>query len=465
MKIELIAPTWTDKVQAKRAKRRKVFKVPPLGLLNVAAVTPHDIEVSLTDENIESINFEKKVDLVGITTMTSTAPRAYEIADEFRKRKVPVVLGGPHVSVLPQEGLEHADAIVIGEAEGIWEKLINDFKQGGKDNLKKIYKNETFPDLSKIPFPRWDILEKKDKKDKYIATKVLHLTRGCPYNCSFCSVTRLFGRKIRFRPIDKVVEFIKANRGKGLKENLFVFLDDNIMGNKKYAKKLFKALIPLKIIWMSQSSIDAAYDEELLRLAAESGCKALFVGLETVSEEALKEVGKSQNKVEFYKEAINRFHRYGIFIHGAFIFGMDEHDKDIFKKTVDFAVKTRLDGVQYSILTPLPGTKLAEELEKQGRIIDRDWSNYDCGHVVFKPKKMSPAELDAGFAWAYVKTLSILSIFRRLLGIFSGGRWKYALPLLIFNLHHRKTCSRMKERMMASLRSVKQEKISLTSTN
>jgi radical SAM superfamily enzyme YgiQ (UPF0313 family) len=442
MKIELIAPTWTGKIRAKRAKREKVFKIPPLGLLNVAAVTPSGVEVSLTDENVEPIDFEKDVDLVGISTMTSAAPRAYEIARRFRKRGVPVVLGGPHVSFLPQEGLQHADAIVVGEAEGIWEKLVEDFKRGGKAALKKIYQGEYLPDLAKIPFPRWDLL----KKGKYIVTRVLHLTRGCPYNCSFCSVTQLFGRKIRFRPIDKVVEFIKANKGKELKERFFVFLDDNIMGNIRYAKELFKALIPLKIIWMSQSSINVAYDKELLDLASRSGCKALFIGLETVSEEALQEVGKSQNKVKFYQEAIKRFHKFGIFIHGAFMFGMDSHDRNIFKKTVDFVLRTKLDSAQYSILTPLPGTRLYQEMDHEGRIIDRDWSNYDCGHVVFKPKKMTPVELDAGMAWAYIKTLTLPSIFRRLSGAFSGGRWKYILPLLAFNLHYRKTCSKMRER-------------------
>ncbi|MCD6575146.1 B12-binding domain-containing radical SAM protein [Candidatus Aerophobetes bacterium] len=443
MKIELIAPTWIEKVQVKRAKREKVFKIPPLGLLNVAAVTPPDIKVSLTDENVDSIDFDKDVDLVGISTMTSAAPRAYEIARQFRKRGVPVVLGGPHVSALPEEGLQHADAVVVGEAEGVWERLIDDFIHGGKDSLKKIYKNDTLPDLSKIPFPRWDIL----KKERYVVNKVLHLTRGCPYNCSFCSVTQLFGRKIRSRPVDKVVDFIKENIGKGLSGRFFVFLDDNIMGNRKYAKELFHALIPLKIIWMSQSSINAAYDKELLDLAAKSGCKALFVGIESISEGALKEVGKTQNRVEFYEEAIKRFHRHGIFIHGAFIFGMDDHDKSIFKTTVDFVNKVKLDGVQYSILTPLPGTRFHKQMEKEGRIIDRDWSNYDCGHVVFRPKKMTPAELDRGMAWAYVKSLSLSSIFRRITGVFSGGRWKYALPLFIFDIYYRRTCSKMKERV------------------
>jgi len=444
MRVELIAPTWTKKVKVKRAERKKIFKIPPLGLLNVAAVTPPNVEVELTDENVEPIDFDKDVDLVGITAMTSAAPRAYEIASKFREKGIPVVLGGPHVSVLPEEGLRYADAVVVGEAEGAWDRLIQDFIRGGKSVLQKIYKAEKLPDLSKVPFPRWDIL----KKEKYIADKVLHLTRGCPYNCSFCSVTQLFGRKIRYRPVEKVIDFIKAHIGEGLRGRLFVFLDDNIMGHRGYAKKLFEALIPLKIIWMSQASVNAAYNEELLDLAAKSGCKALFVGFESVSESALAEVGKTQNRVEFYEEAVRRFHRHGIFIHGAFIFGMDDHDESIFKKTVDFVNEVKLDSVQYSILTPLPGTRLCRQLEEEDRVIDRDWSNYDCGHVVFKPKKMSPVELDRGLAWAYVNSLKLSSIFRRLTGLVSGGRWKYALPLFVFNLYYKKTCSRMKQRIV-----------------
>ena len=439
MKVELIAPVWTEKTQKKRGRRAKVFKFPPLGLLNVASVTSPDVKVGLTDENIEPINFDKKVDLVGITVMTSTAPRAYEIADEFRKRKIPVVLGGPHVSFMRDEATQHADAVVIGEAEGTWEELIEDFKKGGRESLKKFYENEKKPDLSKVPFPRWDIL----KKDSYIITKVFHITRGCPYNCSFCSVTKLFGRKVRCRPVEKVVKCIKENTGKSLNERFFGFFDDNIMANRSYAKKLFKALIPCKIVWMSQASINSAHDEELLELASRSGCKALFIGLETLSEKSLKEVGKSQNKIEFYREAIKRFHRHGIFVEGAFIFGFDNDKKDAFEKVVKFVNKVRLDGIQYSILTPLPGTAFYERIEKEKRFTDREWSNYDCAHIVCQPKNMSLQEIQAGLYWAYKKTYSLGSILRRSIGVFSGGRWKYLIPLLIFNLGYRRTCKNM----------------------
>ena len=442
MEVELICPTWSKKTEKKRAKRARVFKIPPLGLLNVAAITPEDVKVTLTDENVEVIDFDRKKDLVGITVMTSAAPRAYEIADIFRKKGVPVVLGGPHVSALPDEAIKYADSVVIGEAEGAWKRLIDDFKRYGRKGLKKFYKNEEKPDLSEVPFPRWDLL----KKEKYIVTKVLHATRGCPYNCSFCSVTKLFGRKIRKRPVEKIVECVEKNVGKSLKDRFFVFLDDNIMGDRVYAKELFKALVPYKLIWMSQASVNAAYDEELLALAAKSGCKALFVGFETILPQALKEIGKHQNKIEFYLEAIKRFHRYGIFVEGAFIFGFDSDTKDVFEETVRFVNKAKLDGVQYTILTPLPGTAFYEKIEREKRFIDRDWSNYDCGHAVFKPKNMTPEELQAGLSWAYKKTYSLISIFTRLTGILSGGRWRYAVPLLIFNLGYRKTCRRMAER-------------------
>lgn len=439
MRVRLIAPTWTKKTGEKRAKKAKVFRIPPLGLLNVAAITPPDIEISLTDENVEGINFDDSADLIGITVMTSAAPRAYEIAEEFRKRDIPVVLGGPHVSFMGEEAIQHADAVVIGEAEGAWERVIEDFKRGGRRSLKKFYKSEEKPDLADVPLPRWDLL----KKDSYIISKVLHVTRGCPYNCSFCTVTKLFGKKIRYRPVERVVESIENNIGKSLVSRFFVFLDDNIMANHNYAKKLFKALIPYKIIWMSQASVNSAYDEELLNLAGKSGCKALFVGLETLSEESLNEIGKSQNKINFYKEAIKRFHHYGIFVEGAFIFGFDHDKKDVFEKTVRFVNKVKLDGVQYTILTPLPGTGFYKKIEDEGRFIDRDWSNYDCGHIVYQPKNMSPQELQAGLNWAYKKTYGLGSIFTRMAGIFSGGREKYLIPLLIFNLGYKKTGKRM----------------------
>ena len=435
MKIILISPTWKkSEVGVKRRYRDKLFGFPPHSLLAVAALTPQDIEVKLIDERIEKIDFNEKADLVGITTMTAASPRACEIADEFRKRSIPVVLGGMHVTALPREAAQYADAVVIGEAEGVWEKLIEDFKKRGKEGLSKFYQNSQKPDPSTIPFPRRDLLKGKG----YLLNRFLQISRGCPFNCHFCSVSKFFGKKYRFRPIEKVIEEIKGMIGKSLGTRFLGFLDDNIVGSTSYAKQLFKALIPCNILWAGQSSVNIAQNEELLDLAARSGCKGLFIGFESICEESLEEINKHQNKIEFYRKAIKRIHQFGISIEGAFVFGFDHDDKDIFQKTVKFIEKVKLDAVQFTILTPLPGTRLYEKLEDEGRIIDRDWSNYDLAHVVFQPKLMTPQELKEGYDFAYKKIYKLPSIFKRLTGLVKGGRWRYLGPILTLNLAYRR---------------------------
>ncbi|MBA7644158.1 Bacteriochlorophyllide d C-12(1)-methyltransferase [subsurface metagenome] len=434
MKIILISPTWKIQAKEKRMERGKVFKFPQLSLLAVAAVTPPEVETELIDENVEEIDFNKEADLVGITCMTATAPRAYEIADRFREKGISVVLGGMHPSALPQEAIQHADAVVIGEAEPTWPRLIEDFKRGGKGTLKPFYGDGRRVDLSQICPPRRSLL----KRNKYIITRVLQVSRGCPFDCSFCSVSKFFGKKYRLRPIKDVVAEIKSLVGKSLYSRFIAFLDDNIMGNVKYAKELFRALIPYKLVWVGQASVNVAQDPELLELAANSGCKGLFVGFESISPSSLREADKPQNKISFYKKAIERFHRFGISLEGAFIFGFDNDDKSIFKKTVNFIKKVKLDAVQFGILTPFPGTRLFSKLSREGRIIDHDWSNYDIANVVFKPKLMTPQELKKGFTWAYQHIYSFPGIFRRLSGMISGKRWRYFGPLLTVNLAYRR---------------------------
>jgi radical SAM superfamily enzyme YgiQ (UPF0313 family) len=423
------------KLKAKRGgKVARFFKVPPMALLNVAAVTPRDIELSLVDEDFRDIDFDNATDLVGISVMTAAAPRSYEIASEFRRRGVPVVLGGPHPSLMIEEAGEYADSIVIGEAEGAWEKLLSDFRRGGKAGLKPTYRNKSRPDLSAIPFPRRELLK---SMGSYAFSNLLHVSRGCPYNCSFCSVTKLLGRRIRHRPVDNVVDQIRAMREDSLIGRVFIFLDDNIMANRSYARKLLKGLAELDIMWISQTSVNHTDDDELVELAAKSGCLALFVGLESISEDSLKEIGKSQNKIEFYTRAVRKLHKQGIFVEGAFIFGFDNDRKDVFEKTVAFAEKLRLDGVQYTILTPLPGTDLYKKIEKENRFLETDWSKYDCVHVVHRPVHMSPEEMEAGLCWAYKKTYSLWGILRRIVSAFADSRAKHFPHLLAFNLGYR----------------------------
>jgi len=435
MKILLISPTWKKEAGIKRLRRHRVFRTPPHNLLVIAALTPKDIEIEIIDENIENVDFNKKVDLVGITTMTASSPRAYEIADRFREKGIPVVLGGIHATVLPEEAVQHADAVVIGEAEGSWEKLIQDLREGGKEALAKFYQNAQRPDPSKIPIPKRGLVENKG----YLLKRFLQLSRGCPFDCHFCSVSKFFGKKYRFRPVKKVIEEIKGMVGKSLRTRFLGFLDDNIVGNIAYARELFKALIPYNLLWIGQSSINIARHEDVLELAAASGCKGLFIGFESISEASLGEINKSQNKIGFYEKAIKKIHQFGIAIEGAFIFGFDHDDKSIFQKTVKFIEKVKLDAIQFTILTPLPGTKLHEKLEKEGRIIDRNWSNYDLAHAVFQPKLMTPQELKEGFDRAYQRIYSLSSIFKRLTGLFRGGRWKYLGPILTLNLGYRRT--------------------------
>lgn len=387
-------------------------------------------EYTLIDENVKEINFNKvkniarSADLIGISSMTSQAQRAYRLADAFRKMGIPVVMGGMHVSALPDEGIEHADAVVVGEAEKVWPRVIRDIEEGKN---RKIYKAEEWLDLLKLPPLKMDLLNQK-----FYNFNCTWTTRGCPFNCSFCSVTRFYGRKFRTRPIKQVIEEIKGMKeiseisawqkilGKLLGKTPkipFAFLDDNIIGRPDYAKQLFRALIPLNIIWGSQASINfaAPKNEELLKLAAESGCKILFVGFESVDKSSLGEIGKNKKAYtpSMYEKAVELFHKYGILVMGAFIFGFDHDDKDIFNRTVEFAKKIKLDWAQFTILTPLPGTRLMDELKESGRITTWDWSRYDLGHVVFEPKGMSSDELTKGHERAWKRFYSFNSILKR----------------------------------------------------
>jgi radical SAM superfamily enzyme YgiQ (UPF0313 family) len=396
MKLELIAPAR----QGSSAKRKKAL-CPPLGLAMVAALTAPEVEVSLTDENVTVIDFQKETDLVGITALTVTAQRAYEIADTFRARGVKVILGGIHPSVLPEEASQHADAVVIGEAEGIWPNLLEDFKA---NKLQRVYRQRERPSLVGLPIPPRDSFA----EGAYLVRETISTSRGCPYSCSFCSVTSFFGHTYRCRPVEKILEEIETFKAK----KFVVFVDDNVVGNPKFAKELLRALIPYKIKWISQASITIARDEELLKLAADSGCIALLVGFESLSPANLASVGKRINVVDEYGQAIRKLHSYGIAIHGFFIFGFDGDDEAVFERTVAFARKMRLESAQFDILTPYPGTALYESMDKAGRIITKDWSQYGY-NPVFEPRSMSREVLQKGRDWAWREFYSLPSIWNR----------------------------------------------------
>jgi radical SAM superfamily enzyme YgiQ (UPF0313 family) len=381
---------------------------PVLGVITVASLFPEDWEVQVVDEAVEEVDLNAEVDLVGISTLTIDAFHAYELADRFRQRGIPVLMGGMHVSALPEEALQHADAIVIGEAEEVLGRILSDLKQG---KMKGIYKGENPPELSTVPRPRFELLHPKHRR-------IIHsvqATRGCPNDCDFCSVTPFFGHRYRLRPVKDVIRDLKTSLGRSSSRIVF-FVDDNIGGRPDYAKELFRALIPLKIKWGSFASIAFTRDRELIDLAVKSGCIELFIGFESLSQENLDNTHKAWVRADQMKEYIKVFHDYGIIVEGSFIFGHEEDRKDVFRKTVDYVQKSGVQVPVFGVLTPYPATRVRERLSREGRLLPKasDWRLYDGSHILFKPAHMTPDELEEGFLWAKKYCAAPRSIFGRM---------------------------------------------------
>ena len=401
-KLLLIQPSQIDHDGS--IKKDKISLLPRLALPQIAALTPDYYETRIIDEYLEDINFDLDVDLIGISATTPQAPRAYQISEEFRKRGKKVVIGGMHASLIPDEAQYHADSIIIGEAENLWGKVLADFEN---NSWKRVYRNyPENPDITHIPSPLLDKLQ----LDKYQAPfRPVQTTRGCPHNCDYCSVTNFFGKSYRHRSIDDVVREVEQ-----LDSKFIFFVDDNIVANPKRAKELFRAITPLKIKWASQSTMSAAYDEELLQLAQESGCINLMMGLESISTQSLATVNKSFNKVDDYHLMIEKLHKHGITLLAFMIFGFDTDDETVFEKTAKFTEDLKVDFPCYWILTPLPGTPFYHRMEAEGRIIERNWSKYDCTNIVFKPKLMSPETLQQGYYNACKRGYSLKNMARKL---------------------------------------------------
>ena len=379
MKIKLIFPSSRkSNPELQWWKQSRAHRYPGLGLLTVAALCPPSTEIKLIEDEYEDICYEGDTDLVGISLLTLNARRAYEISDNFRLRNIPVVLGGMHVTACPDEALHHADSIVIGEAEDTWPGLLKDFSN---DKLKKVYKSSNSSDLSNLPFPRRDLVDKK----KYITVNTVQASRGCPFSCEFCSITSLFGSKTRFRPIEEVIEEIKSLEG-----DIFLLNDDNLAQKSDYYKEFFSKIIPLKKKWVGEASWNITKNDEVLDLLEKSGCRGLIIGFESLEPQiGVKKIISSGNKDLLYKEVVKKLHDRKIHVIGAFIFGFDNDSLSTFTKTLDFVLKSHIDAAQLNILVPYPGTRLHKRLEREGRIFERDWNKYMSCNLCFELKNMS----------------------------------------------------------------------------
>jgi radical SAM superfamily enzyme YgiQ (UPF0313 family) len=404
MKIQLIYPSGRKTCpDIAWWKQPKSHRYPGLGLTMVAALSPGEADVSIVDDDREEVDFKKKVDLVGISLLTSNARRGYDLARLYRARGIPVVLGGMHASSCPEEAQENADTVVIGEAEDTWPALVKDFAAG---RLQKVYRSSNSSDLRNLPFPRRDLLVKED----YITINNVQATRGCPFDCEFCSIAALFGNKTRFRPIEEVLAEIESLGG-----TTFMFSDDNLAQGGNYFKELFRRLIPLKKRWVSCASWNIARDDETLDLLERSGCRGLAIGFESLQpQHDVKKIRPTEDMALLYKESVRKLHRRGISILGAFIFGFDNEDETVFKKTLQFAVESQIDAAQLNILVPFPGTRLRKRLEAEDRIIEKDWSKHMASNLCFKLKNMTPETFLEGYRWVKRKFHTIPRIVQRL---------------------------------------------------
>ncbi|MFI5108949.1 MAG: B12-binding domain-containing radical SAM protein [Terriglobales bacterium] len=367
----------------------------------LAARVPPSWDVIHVDKEAEDIDWDIDVDVVGITFHTPSAFHAYDIATRFRSRGICVVMGGPHVTLLPEEASQYADAIFIGEAEGLWEELLKSFEAG---SYLRVYQ-QTSVSLDNIPMARKDLFHRQDYTDG-----VLFATRGCPSQCDFCTIAVMYGHKLRKRPIAEVAAEYASFKG-----NVIIFWDDNLAGDMEYAKGLFRAIAPYRKWWSSQASIHAGRDDEFLEAAARSGCKQLFLGLESISQQSMAEVNKGFNRVEEYLQIIERIHSHGIAVQAGIVFGFDHDTPEIFKGTIEFLEKAGAQNATFNILTPFPGTPLFRRMEAEGRILTRDWRKYNGrDDVVYQPKRMSVVELLAGFRYANQRFYSVSSIAKRL---------------------------------------------------
>jgi radical SAM superfamily enzyme YgiQ (UPF0313 family) len=405
MKILLIQPSrFQPDGRVEKRRRRWLLG---MTLPYVAALTPPDVQVEIKDDLLEEITFREDCDLAALSFMSHQAPRAYQIAAGFRRRNIPVVLGGFHATLAPEECRAHADALVLGEAERAWPELVGDFQAG---RLKEVYQSETLSDLRHLPVPRYDLLDLQRYKLLNIPAQT---TRGCPHACNYCEVTQVYGGKYRHRPVDEVIHEITEIQ-RLTKSPFIYFVDDNFTANRRHAMAIMERLIPLKLVYGCLATLSVGDDAGLLDLMQRSGCLHVNIGMESLSPESLVTINKKQNKIRDYERQFKAFRDRGIGYSVNVMFGLDGDRPDIFDSTVDFLIKIKAPIAFMFILAPRPGTKVRTQLLQEGRIFDHAWPHY-CGFkAVFHPKHMSARRLEEEYWRAQRRFYSLPSMLRRL---------------------------------------------------
>lgn len=421
MKVLLVQPS-RFRANGQLDKRRQRWLL-GMTLPYLAALTPPDIPVQIKDDLLEEITLREECDLVGISFMSHQAPRAYQLAAGFRARGVKVVLGGFHVTLAPEESQQYADALVIGEAEETWPRLLRDAQAG---QLQPRYQAEQPSDLQNLPVPRYDLLDLKRYKLLNIPAQT---TRGCPYACNYCEVTQVYGGRFRHRPVDQVLHEIRQIvRLTGSK--FIYFVDDNFVANRRHAMAIMEKLIPLQLTYGCLATINIGDDPELLNLMRRSGCLHVNIGMESICPESLRAINKKQNRVKDYERQFKALRDRGIGFSVNVMFGLDGDHPAIFDSTVDFLIRIKAPVSFMFILAPRVGTRIREQLLQENRIFTNDWTKY-CGfQVVYHPKYMSARQLEEAYWRANQRFYSFGSILRRL----SWPPRLYALHMLPFNL-------------------------------
>lgn len=419
MWIKLISPRVTMRPMDSAFKRQMA---PPLSLLVLGALTPEQHKVTVCDENVERLDLCDNPDLVGITVKADTASRSWDIARAYRAKGIRVVIGGIHPTVCPDQCAPHADAMVIGEAEPVWNEVLADAQAG---DLKSSYGSPTPATLSQTPTPRWDLIDKR----RYLYTNTLTIGRGCPWHCSFCyNSSPNLPKGYRAKPVENVLAEIAS-----IKTRHVMFIDDNFIADPAYARQLLRAFRHLRLTWHTAVSANIGQHDDIIELMAETGCRSLFIGFESLNPTSLRMANKLQNRRDSYEDLVRQIHGHGMMVNASVVFGFDEDGPEVFDQTTDWLIAQRVETMTAHILTPYPGTALHERLLREGRIFDHDLTHYNTSRAVFHPKSMTASELESGYLGAYRRFYSWRSILARMPEYGAG-----CTPYLLFNLCYRK---------------------------